>query len=189
MIYLASQSPRRQELLDQVCVVYQQIHVEVDESVLDSETPAAYVQRVALAKAQAGWQQVTKKYPVLGADTSVVCDGQILGKPRDTDHAAQMLNLLSNRQHQVLSAVALVNGEHEQVVLSISEVTFRLLTTKEIQAYIATGEPLDKAGAYAIQGRAAVFIANLNGSYSGVMGLPLFETAQLLKSSTPLNLF
>jgi septum formation protein len=186
-VYLASGSPRRRELLAQIGVPFQVLKIDVDETIRAGETPSSYVARVALAKAATGWEissQIAAAQagpaPVLGADTVVVTEGRILGKPKDRKDGERMLLQLSGRTHQVLTAVALrlASGVHTR--LSSSEVTFRALDAHEVQAYWETGEPHDKAGAYAIQGRAAVFIADLRGSYSGVMGLPLFETADLL---------
>jgi len=183
-LYLASQSPRRRLLLEQIGVHFQALTVEVEEVPRPGESPGDFVQRLALEKAQAGWQSPRRQLsiPVLGADTAVVRDGEILGKPVDCEHAQAMLAQLSGHGHQVLSAVALVRGDLEAVRLSTSTVWFRELTEKERQAYCQTGEPLDKAGGYGIQGRAAAFVSRLDGSYSGVMGLPLFETAALLES-------
>lgn len=180
MIYLASVSPRRKELLNQIRIAYQQIVVEVDEKLLPKETPQDYVCRLAREKARAGTAKVPFTAPVLGADTAVVCDEHILSKPSNPEEARQMLKKLSGRVHQVMTAVALITPTQEKVCLNISQVHFRALSETEIEAYIATGEPLDKAGSYAIQGLASTFIKHLEGSYSGVMGLPLFETAQLL---------
>lgn len=185
MIYLASESPRRRELLDQLGVEYQLLSVDIDETPREGEAAVTYVQRLARAKAEAGWQALgseQRAWPVLAADTSVVVDGQILGKPRDGEDAVAMLQLLSGRCHRVLTALALV-GEQTQLALSDSEVCFRQLSLEECQVYWQTGEPADKAGGYAIQGRAAQFIHHLSGSYSGVMGLPLYETAQLLAAA------
>jgi septum formation protein len=180
-IYLASASPRRQALLAQIDVRFRQVGVEVDESRQGGESPADYACRLALEKARAG---VAKRpagdtRPVLGADTIVIAGDEVLGKPRDPEHGLHMLALLSGRTHAVLSAVAVV-GHTEAVCCSESLVTFRELNGTERRAYWDSGEPADKAGAYAIQGLAAAFIARLEGSYSGVMGLPLFETASLL---------
>ena len=182
-IYLASASPRRRELLAQINVAYALLAVAVDETPLAAEEPAGYVARLALTKARAGWETLGGRppRPVLGADTAVVIDGLILGKPRDRDEGLAMLARLSGREHQVLSAVALVMGKREAWRVQTSSVRFRSLTSQERQAYWDTGEPADKAGAYGIQGRAAAFISELQGSYSGVMGLPLFETAELLR--------
>lgn len=145
--------------------------------------PAHYVCRLALAKGRAGWEQQLshERLPVLGADTTIVVDDEILGKPKDRAHARAMLTRLSDRSHQVLTAIALIDGR-EQHRLSVSTVTFKRLTEVEHQNYLNSGEWLDKAGAYAIQGQAALFISHLEGSYSGVMGLPLYETGELLQS-------
>lgn len=180
MIYLASLSPRRCELLDQIKLKYQKIAVLVDETPHCQETPRNYVSRLALEKARTGRLNVSTRYPVLGADTVIVCDQQLFGKPANEDEAKQMLRKLSGRKHQVMTAVALVTTTQERVRLNISNVYFRQLCETDIQAYIATGEPLDKAGSYAIQGLASIFIERIEGSYSGVMGLPLYETATLL---------
>lgn len=180
-IYLASSSPRRQALLEQIGVRYHVVEVSVDETWDGLEPPQEYVQRLALQKARAARRVVADNtLPVLAADTAVVLDGQILGKPKDRRDALGMLERLSGRRHQVLTAVALVN-EREAVRTSISTVTFAATTPAQRAAYVASGETDDKAGAYAIQGRAAIFIERVEGSYSGVMGLPLFETAELLR--------
>ena len=180
MIYLASHSPRRCELLDQIKIKYQQLAISIDETPYLQETPQDYVKRVALTKAQAGYRLVPTIYPVLGADTIVVCEEQLFGKPTDEDDARQMLRQLSGRCHQVMTAVALVTNTQERVHLNISHVYFCSLSETDIQTYIATGEPFGKAGSYAIQGLASIFIERIEGSYSSVMGLPLFETAILL---------
>ncbi|MEE4379757.1 MAG: Maf family protein [Candidatus Competibacteraceae bacterium] len=182
-IYLASGSPRRRALLEQIGVRYEPLTVAVEETPLPGEQPQAYVARLALAKAQAGWATLPRWAirPVLGADTAVVVDDAILGKPRDRQEGLAMLNTLSGREHRVLSAVALVMEEREAVRVQESWVRWRSLNSQECAAYWETGEPLDKAGGYGIQGCAAAFIAELRGSYSGVMGLPLFETAELLR--------
>ncbi len=191
-IYLASRSPRRRELLAQIGVRYHLLLFrsrpdsppDVDETVLAGEAPDAYVERVARAKAEAGWKLLRLRNlplaPVLAADTTVALGGTILGKPADRKEAADMLAQLSGQRHEVLSAVALKRDDWLQSSLSRSEVQFKKLSAEEIAQYTATGECDDKAGAYAIQGRAARFIVELRGSYSGVMGLPLYETAQLL---------
>ncbi len=181
-IFLASASPRRQELLTQIGIGYTLLHAEVDEARRPGEPAEDYVRRLALEKARAGWALLAGQagFPVLGADTAVVADGRILGKPRDRDDGIDMLQALSGRSHQVLSAVALVAGR-EAVRVNASSVTFRTLTRSQCVAYWDTGEPIDKAGGYAIQGRAAVFVSRLEGSYSGVMGLPVYETAELLR--------
>ncbi len=183
MLYLASQSPRRRELLEQIAVPYRPLSVDVDETPRPGEAPDDFVQRVACDKARAGRLLVDDDALVLGADTAVVVDGDILGKPVDRQQAGAMLARLSGREHQVLTGVCLASAAGQNCVLSRSTVRFTPLSREQIDAYIATGEPDDKAGAYAIQGRAALFIEHLQGSYSGVMGLPLYETGQLLRSS------
>jgi nucleoside triphosphate pyrophosphatase len=192
-IYLASRSPRRRELLSQIGVRFHLLlfrarpesEPEVNEDVLPGEMPGAYVERVARAKAEAGWKRLTQRNlpraPVLAADTTVAIEGRILGKPADRADAAQMLAVLSGGRHEVLTAVAVKYDEQLECALSVTQVRFRPLGAEEIRAYVATGESDDKAGAYAIQGRAAQFVAEINGSYSGVMGLPLYETAQLIE--------
>jgi nucleoside triphosphate pyrophosphatase len=188
-IYLASRSPRRQELLGQIGVRFETMEIAVDESVLGGESPRAYVERLARAKAEAGWRRVERdklpRAPVLGADTTVAVDGRILGKPADPREAAEMLASLSGRLHEVLTALALKFGARIESATSISEVRFKTLGKEEISRYVATGEWQDKAGAYGIQGHAARFAAELRGSFSGVVGLPLFETAQLLERFGP----
>jgi septum formation protein len=181
-VYLASQSPRRRELLQQIGVPFCPVGIAIDESVRHGEAAPDYVVRLAVAKAEAGWQGIQAGC-VLGADTAVVLDGRILGKPRDRDDAIHMLGELSGRTHAVLTAVALCDATGTAWRLSQSEVSFRTIVPYECSAYAQTGEPLDKAGAYAIQGYGAVFVEQLRGSYSGVMGLPLFETAALLASA------
>ena len=185
MIYLASRSPRRRDLLDQLGVDFEILETDVDESPLAGETPAALVQRLAVSKADAGWRQLGRPGArlVLGADTIVVVDGTVLGKPRDTAHARELLMRLSGRCHQVLSAVALAGAGATHARLSESRVCFRALSPAECAAYAASEEPLDKAGGYGIQGRAAAFVTELHGSYSGVVGLPLYETAELLSEA------
>mgnify|MGYP000178648519 FL=1 len=180
-LVLASASPRRRELLNQIGVRFRQRVIEIDETARELESAEDYVRRVALEKARAVQRELGHdEVLVLGADTAVVVDEILLGKPADCAHARQMLRLLSGRAHRVLSAVALV-GEREAARVSASAVWFRALSDAEIDTYWHTGEPQDKAGAYAIQGLGAVFVERLEGSYSGVMGLPLYETAQLLK--------
>ena len=181
-ILLASSSPRRGELLEQINIRFDTVVADIDETPLADEPAQDYVRRLALAKAGAGRARNSGNLPVLGADTAVVVDGEIFGKPRDREHALAMLARLSGRMHRVLTGVALVAHKAEQTRLSESRVTFREISTAEMEAYWATGEPRGKAGAYAIQGRAAVFVERLEGSYSGVMGLPLFETADLLSA-------
>lgn len=192
-IYLASRSPRRRELLSQIGVRFQvlvfrdkpETDAELDEAVLEGETPRAYVERIARAKAQAGWKRLEQRNlpraAVLAADTTVAVDGRILGKPANRREAAEMLATLSGRLHQVLSAVVLKHDSQLECMTSVSEVNFKVLSSEEIRQYVATGECDDKAGGYAIQGRAAQFVTELRGSFSGVMGLPLYETAELLE--------
>ena len=183
MLYLASQSPRRRQLLGELGVEFRLLDIEIDEVRGPGEPAEDYVRRVAREKAGAGLLAVVAvpHALVLGADTEVVLDGEVFGKPRDGEHAAQMLRRLSGRRHQVLSAVSLVDAAREAQVMSISEVEFAELSDAQIERYIATGEPMGKAGAYAIQGRGEAFIRHLSGSYSGVMGLPLQATAALLR--------
>ena len=178
-IILASASPRRMELLDQIKVTYRVNPVDIDETPLPKEAPLAYVQRMAAEKSAAYIAQFGEGLPVLAADTAVVLGDLIMGKPKDHNDAFAMLSQLSGKMHKVYSAVSLRGREHGQAV-SITEVTFRALTEQEIVAYLQSGEPADKAGSYAIQGLGGVFVASINGSFSGVVGLPLFETAELL---------
>ena len=182
-IYLASNSPRRRELLDQIGVRYAWLDSGVDEARHSEEAAEVHVLRLALSKARAGLSSIGERplLPVLGADTIVVLDDAILGKPQTFEQGMEMLERLSGRTHRVLTAVALVDGEREASRLSVSNVSFREVAADEAQRYWETGEPWDKAGGYAIQGRGAIFIERLEGSYSGVMGLPLFETAHLLE--------
>jgi septum formation protein len=192
-IYLASRSPRRRELLSQVGVRYHLLlfrervgeNPDVDESVLAGEAPAAYVERMARAKADAGWRRMLQRNlppaPVLAADTTVALDGRIFGKPESRANAEEILAALAGKRHEVLTAVAVKNHDRLEVALSTSEVQLKALSKDEIAQYVATGEADDKAGAYGIQGRAARFVIELRGSYSGVMGLPLYETSQLLE--------
>lgn len=182
-IYLASGSPRRRELLTQIGVPFVTLSAAIDETPQPGEAPADYVARLALGKAQAGYgtlPQGTGAAVVLGADTAVIIDGRILGKPGDQADALEMLMSLSGREHQVLSAVALFDGSRHEVINVSAQVRFRPIEPAEAQAYWASGEPVDKAGGYAIQGLGAVFVASLTGSYSAVVGLPLCETAALL---------
>ena len=180
-VYLASASPRRRELLTQLGVDCRVVPAAVDESRKPEETPDRYVTRLAQDKAAAS-RLTLGKVPelVIGADTAVVIDDRILGKPRDGKEAEAMLMALSGRCHEVVTGVAVIGPDDRQVRLSRSRVCFRALSPEEIRAYWATGEPADKAGAYAIQGLGAMFVASLEGSYTGVVGLPLYETAQLL---------
>ncbi len=192
-IYLASRSPRRRELLRQIGVRFELLvfrdgergeDADVDETPYPGEAVERYVERLALTKAQAGFRRLRWRHlpnlPVLAADTTLELNGQIIGKPESADDARTILERLSGREHRVLTAIAMSDGERTRSALSVSQVRFRKLEADEIRSYIGTGEPLDKAGAYGIQGRAAIFIEDIRGSYSGIMGLPLFETAQLL---------
>ena len=182
MIYLASQSPRRRELLAQLGVQHQVLRVDVLELRSPSETAVHYVQRVARDKADAGWSGLSDRHlvTVLAADTEVVLGDQVFGKPGNAEEARAMLHHLSGRTHQVLSAVCVIDESGRREALLRSEVSFVALEAEDIERYVASGEPFGKAGGYAIQGRAAAFVRHLSGSYSGVMGLPLCETAQLL---------
>jgi len=192
VIYLASRSPRRRELLAQIDVRFHLLLFrdqprqppDVDETPLQDEAPDVYVQRLARLKAEVAWQRMLQRRlraaPVLSADTTVTLGGRILGKPADRAEAQAMLAALSGATHEVLTAVALKHSEGLESALSRSAVTFKRLSQEEIRRYVASGECDDKAGAYAIQGRAATFVVELRGSYSGVMGLPLYETAELL---------
>lgn len=192
-IYLASRSPRRRELLAQIGVRFEMLmfrglsreDTDVDEAPLAGETPEAYVQRVTLAKARAGLARIQQRrliaYPVLAADTTVEIDGSVIGKPGHEADAVAILRRLSGRTHRVLTAVALAEEGRVEHLLNVNEVRFRPLENDEIRRYVSSGEPLDKAGAYGIQGRAAIFVEEIRGSYTGIMGLPLFETALLLR--------
>jgi len=183
MLYLASQSPRRRALLDQLGIDYGVLDVAVPEQRQPGEPPEDYVSRVAREKAGAGLLKVlaAPNATVLGADTEVVLGDVVYGKPADAEDAKRMLRELSGRSHRVISAVWLVSAGREEHALNISEVRFGALSEADIAAYVATGECFGKAGAYAIQGQAAAFIEHLSGSYSGVMGLPVFETSALLR--------
>jgi septum formation protein len=193
-IYLASQSPRRRELLKQIGVNFAMLllrsdprrMVDVDETPLPDELPEAYVLRISETKARVGWDALVSRnlphFPVLAADTTVALGGDIIGKPRDREDAIAMLHQLSGRQHQVLSAVAIAFGERIETRLSVTSVTFVKLTEERINRYVLTNESHDKAGAYGIQGYAGAFVQRIEGSYSGVMGLPLCETADLLRN-------
>ena len=178
-LILASASPRRKELLDQINVRYQVYPVDLDETPLPNEKPLAYVQRLAAEKSAACVAALKTELPVLAADTSVILGDMIMGKPQTQADAVAMLSQLSGKTHQVYSAISLRGREHSQAV-SITEVTFRRLTEREIISYWDTGEPIDKAGSYAIQGIGGIFVESIVGSFSGVVGLPLFETAELL---------
>ena len=196
-IYLASQSPRRRQLLQQLGVRHELLlpnapgdeteDAEGLEAVLSGESPAAYVQRVTALKLDAAVARLARRglppAPILCSDTTVALGDRIYGKPDDAPDAARMLAELSGREHQVLTAVALQAGERRGAALSVSRVRFAAMTPAQIAAYVASGEPMGKAGAYAIQGPVAQYVENLNGSYTGIMGLPLFETARLLRAA------
>lgn len=187
-LFLASSSPRRHELLVQIGVSFEVLSPDICEHVLPGESAQDYVCRLAEEKARAGLDMLDvnpaeETVLLLGSDTSVVVDGTILGKPLDRQDALEMLALLSGRRHQVMTAVSLLNNQgRQQTQISVSEVQFRHLSSDEIERYWNSGEPVGKAGAYAVQGLGAMFIAQLSGSYSAVMGLPLFETTELLES-------
>lgn len=193
-IYLASQSPRRRELLKQVGIHFQllllrndpQRGIDVDEVALHGEPPEVYVERVCREKASAAWNAVMMRNlrpaPILTADTIVTIDGAILGKPSDDKHAAEMLRSLSGRQHRVLTAVSVISGERVECLTSSTTIDFAVLSEESTRRYLQTGEAHGKAGAYGIQGHAGAFVRRIEGSYTGVVGLPLFETVELLKS-------
>jgi septum formation protein len=192
-IYLASRSPRRRELLRQIGISFELLLLredprrgpDVNEAVLAGESPADYAARIARSKAELAARQALQRglrpYPTLGADTTVVLEGAIVGKPDNAQHAAQILRALSGREHEVMTAVAIALRDRVETALCVSTVEFRNLSEDEIHGYVRFGEPFGKAGAYAIQGRAATFIRRITGSYSGIMGLPLAETAELLR--------
>ncbi len=192
-IYLASQSPRRRELLKQIGVRFEPLllrsdlrrTVDVDETPHEGELPLDYVQRVCHDKADAGWKTLALRnlppFPVLAADTTVTVDGRIIGKPENNEHAAEILRSLSGREHQVLTAVAVAYRERVEIRLSTTTITFDTLDDDRIRRYLLTKEAHDKAGAYGIQGYAGAFVKRIEGSYTGVMGLPLYETVELLK--------
>lgn len=178
-LYLASGSPRRRELLAVLELAFERLVTDVAEQKQPDEAPADYVVRLACDKALAGVAVAPQDLPVLGADTIVVLDGQVLEKPRDEAHAAQMLTALSGRQHQVMTAVALADRQTHRSTLVVTDVTFRSLSADDIQHYILSGEPMDKAGAYGIQGKGGCFVREIRGSYYAVVGLPLVETQEL----------
>ena len=192
-IYLASQSPRRRQLLEQIGVSYELLlpdeseDAEALEAALQNEAPAAYVKRVTNLKLDAAVARLKRRQlipaPILCSDTTVALGRKIYGKPEDPQDARRMLAELSGHTHRVLTAVAIQSGRRRFDALSISKVTFEAMTPKQINAYVATGEPLGKAGAYAVQGKAALHIARIDGSYSGIMGLPIRETALLLQAA------
>ena len=179
-LMLASASPRRKDLLTQIGVVFKQCSVDIDESILPGERPEDYVRRLACEKSQAGFQRDSQQVAVLGADTTVVVDGVILGKPDSEDQAVEMLQRLSGRTHQVMTGIALTGKDYANSQVVVTHVTFKTLNVGLCRRYWQTGEPCDKAGGYGIQGYAAVFVEKIEGSYSNVVGLPLAETAELL---------
>lgn len=193
-IYLASQSPRRRELLKQIGVHFDPLllrndprrEVRVDETPLPDEPPVDYVQRICHAKAEAGWEALLlrrlRAFPVLAADTTVTLNGKIIGKPESNEHAFQILSELSGTRHQVLTAVAIAFQGRVEMKLSTTHITFAELDEGRIRRYLLTGEAHDKAGAYGIQGAAGAFVKHIDGSYTGVMGLPLCETVELLQA-------
>ncbi|WP_263056235.1 Maf family protein [Pantoea agglomerans] len=179
-LYLASGSPRRRELLTQLGLTFERIVTDVEEKRQPNEAAEIYVRRLANDKAQAGVKLAAQDLPVLGADTIVVLNGEVLEKPRDAADARAMLCKLSGHTHQVMTAVALADSQQALDCVVITDVTFRTLTATDIDDYIATGEPMDKAGAYGIQGRGGNFVRKINGSYHAVVGLPLVETGELI---------
>ncbi|MEX9251526.1 Maf family protein [Pseudenterobacter timonensis] len=187
-LYLASGSPRRQELLTTLGVSFERIVTGIEEMRAEGESAQQYVSRLAREKACAGVAQTPRDLPVLGADTIVILNGEVLEKPRDAAHAAQMLRKLSGQTHQVMTAVALADSQHVLDCLVVTDVTFRVLTDEEIAGYIASGEPMDKAGAYGIQGLGGCFVRKINGSYHAVVGLPLVETYELLSNFNSLRM-
>ncbi|MDR9889717.1 Maf family protein [Pseudenterobacter timonensis] len=187
-LYLASGSPRRQELLTTLGVSFERIVTGIEETRAEGESAQQYVSRLAREKARAGVAQTPRDLPVLGADTIVILNGEVLEKPRDAAHAAQMLRKLSGQTHQVMTAVALADSQHVLDCLVVTDVTFRVLTDEEIAGYIASGEPMDKAGAYGIQGLGGCFVRKINGSYHAVVGLPLVETYELLSNFNSLRM-
>ncbi|HCB2205888.1 TPA: septum formation inhibitor Maf [Citrobacter farmeri] len=186
-LYLASGSPRRQELLTQLGVSFERIVTGIEETRGEGESAQQYVSRLAREKALAGVALTPRDLPVLGADTIVTLNGEVLEKPRDVHHAALMLRKLSGQTHQVMTAVALADSQYVLDCLVMTEVTFRALTDADIDDYIASGEPMDKAGAYGIQGQGGCFVRKINGSYHAVVGLPLVETYELLSNFNSLR--
>jgi septum formation protein len=185
MLYLASQSPRRRQLLEQIGVAFTPVDVDVPEQREPGELPLHYVSRVARDKARAGMAGLPPDALVLSADTEVVLDDEVFGKPADAADAAAMLRRLSGRTHETISVVWAVQGARAESATSVSRVRFAALSDEDIAAYVASGEPFGRAGAYAIQGLGATLIEHLEGSYTGVMGLPVFETARLLRRFDP----
>ncbi|MBJ3814900.1 septum formation inhibitor Maf [Shimwellia pseudoproteus] len=181
MLYLASGSPRRQELLSLMGIQFERIVPGIEEQRQAGETPEQYVQRLARDKARAGVVMAPRDLPVLGADTIVILNGEVLEKPRDPEHAARMLGQLSGQTHQVMTAVAIADRQQVLHCLVTTAVTFCRLSAEDIHHYVASGEPLDKAGAYGIQGAGGCFVREIHGSYHAVVGLPLVETRELLR--------
>ncbi|HBW42331.1 MAG TPA: septum formation inhibitor Maf [Leclercia adecarboxylata] len=186
-LYLASGSPRRQELLTQLGVAFERIVTGIEEKRAEGESAQQYVSRLAREKALAGVAQVPRDLPVLGADTIVILNGEVLEKPHDDEHAFKMLSKLSGQTHQVMTAFALADRQQVLDCLVVTDVTFRVLTEEDIAGYIASGEPMDKAGAYGIQGLGGCFVRKINGSYHAVVGLPLVETYELLSNFNSLR--
>ncbi|GKX47055.1 Maf family protein [Pectobacterium carotovorum] len=186
-LYLASASPRRRELLTQLDIPFSVLNVAVEEQRLPEEAAEVYVRRLAHEKAAAGVAAAPSDLPVLGADTIVVLNGQVLEKPQDEAHAAEMLSQLSGKSHQVMTAVALADKDDVLSCLVVTDVVFRPLSQQDIERYIASGEPMDKAGAYGIQGKGGCFVRSLNGSYYAVVGLPLVETYELFSNFAALR--
>ncbi|AIU86977.1 MULTISPECIES: Maf family protein [Pectobacterium] len=186
-LYLASASPRRRELLTQLDIPFSVLNVAVEEQRLPEEAAEVYVRRLAHEKAAAGVAAAPSDLPVLGADTIVVLNGQVLEKPQDEAHAAEMLSQLSGKSHQVMTAVALADKDDVLSCLVTTDVVFRPLSQQDIERYIASGEPMDKAGAYGIQGKGGCFVRSLNGSYYAVVGLPLVETYELFSNFAALR--
>lgn len=184
-LILASTSPRRKELLQQIGALFTQQSVDINEDVMANENPEQYVLRLAQEKAAAGFEQLSQQQQldsvILAADTTVVCDGQILAKPESISHSKEILGQLSGREHRVMTAIAVCSRDTSEHQVVATKVRFRKLSHDEIEAYWQTGEPQDKAGSYGIQGLAAIFVESIEGSYSNVVGLPLCETAELLK--------
>lgn len=182
-IYLASKSPRRQSLLTQIGIEFELIQGEIDETPQVDENVIGYVERMAIEKANMGWQSLNRidERPLLAADTSVILNGNILGKPEDKKHAISMLHQLSGNTHQVITSVSVINSKQQHSATSVTDVCFDSLSAQVIDYYVSTGDCFDKAGSYGIQGFAARFVTSLSGSYSGIVGLPLYETGKLLE--------
>ncbi|WP_130100247.1 Maf family protein [Siccibacter turicensis] len=186
-LYLASGSPRRAELLTQLGVSFTRVLIDVEEVRQPHESAEEYVRRLSRDKAQAGVAQAPSDLPVLGADTIVILNGDVLEKPRDATHASDMLRRLSGQTHQVMTAVTLADRTYLLDCLVVTDVTFRVLSEEDITRYVASGEPMDKAGAYGIQGLGGCFVRKINGSYHAVVGLPLVETWELLENINSLR--